>query len=321
MLIGLGCVNLGSASAGGTRADERLVRAAVDRGITLFDTADAYGSGNSERVLGRALAPVRASVEIATKAGYRFRSRSPAEQALRRVVRRVRPASTGPGPAALGGPAYSNQDFSPAYIRQALESSLRRLGTDHVDVFQLHGPHEVLPDLVPVLQSLVAAGKTRRIGIGAEHVEDAAAWLSIEGIDVVQVPFGVLDPEAAQDVLPLARQRGVEIWARGVLGGGLLAAATRGEPVATDEPKGPAILALRQLAEETGIGVVGLAVGFVRAHQDVSAVLLGTSSPEHLERNLGLMAAPPLSGDVVERLRPLVAKGRRGPRPRWMTPR
>jgi aryl-alcohol dehydrogenase-like predicted oxidoreductase len=309
MLIGLGCVNLGSASAGGRRADERLVRAAVDRGITRFDTADAYGSGNSEGVLGRALAPVRSSVEIATKAGYRFRSRSPVEQALRRVVRRVRPATPGPGPAALGGPAYSNQDFSPAYIRQALESSLRRLGTDHVDVFQLHGPHEVLPDLVPVLQSLVAAGKTRRIGIGAEHVEDAAAWLSVDGIDVVQVPFGVLDPEAAHDVLPLARQRGVEVWARGVLGGGLLAAATRGEPAATDEPKGPAILALRRLAEETGVGVVALAVGFVRAHQDVSTVLLGTSSLEHLERNLELMAAPPLSDDVVERLRTLVRTG------------
>ena len=167
----------------------------------------------------------------------------------------------------------------------------------------------MLTDLVPVLQSLVAAGKTRRIGIGAERVEDAAAWLPIEGIDVVQVPFGVLDQDAAQDVLPLARVRGVEVWARGVLGGGLLAAAARGEPVAADDPKGPAILALRRLADETGVGVLGLAVGFVHAHPDVSVVLLGTSSLDHLERNLGLMTALPLSDDVLERLRPLLRKG------------
>lgn len=309
MRIGLGCVNLGSASGGGTRADVRLIRDAIDRGITLFDTADAYGSGSSERVLGRAIAPRRAAVEIATKAGYRFRSRSPGEQALRRIVRRVRPVRSAAHPAALGGAAYSSQDFSPAHIRHALESSLRRLGTDHVDVFQLHGPREVLPDLVPSLQSLVAAGKTRRIGIGAERVEDAAAWLSVDGIDVVQVPFGVLDQQAARDVFPLARQRGVEIWARGVLGGGLLAAPARGEPVAIDDPKGPAILALRRLADETGIGIVELAVGFVRAHPDVSAVLLGTSSPDHLGRNLELMVAPLLCGDVIERLRSLFHEG------------
>jgi aryl-alcohol dehydrogenase-like predicted oxidoreductase len=76
-----------------------------------------------------------------------------------------------------------------------------------------------------------------------------------------------------------------------------------------DDPKGPAILALRRLADETGIGILGLAVGFVRAHPDISVVLLGTSSTDHLERNLDLMAAPPLSGDVIERLRQLVRKG------------
>ena len=87
MTLGFGCVNLGSASSGrSTRDDVRLVREAVDLGVRRFDTADVYGSGASERTLGRALATRRDEVFVATKGGYVFRERTGAEQAARRIV-------------------------------------------------------------------------------------------------------------------------------------------------------------------------------------------------------------------------------------------
>ena len=108
MRIGFGCVNLGSAARGHSpRADVRLVQEAVDRGIDLFDTADVYGSGASERILGRGLGPRRDGVTIATKGGYRFRPRSAAEQTARRMAMKaqkaIRRGGGGHGGGGTGG--------------------------------------------------------------------------------------------------------------------------------------------------------------------------------------------------------------------------
>lgn len=309
MQLGFGCARLGSASSGARHRDAtRLVRDAVEQGVTVFDTADAYGAGASERLLGNALRGVRSQVTIATKGGYVFRPRTRAEQRIRRAVRAVaarRPMSGTPAPS---GSAYGPQDFSPANLRRRLHDSLRRLRTDHVDLYQLHGPHELLPELLEALSDLVADGKVLRLGVGAESVSDAARWADVPGLDALQLPFGVLDPEAADDVFPAARARSVEIWARGVLGGGLLAAFDRDDPTMAGEPKRHQIAALRDLAAESGLDPYQLAVGFVRAHRDVSTVLLGIGSRGHLERNLELMRQPALDEDLVARIRRLGAQ-------------
>jgi aryl-alcohol dehydrogenase-like predicted oxidoreductase len=312
--IGFGCVGLGSASGPSGRSAVRLVHAALDAGVTVFDTADAYGSGASERTLGRALAGRRDQVEIATKGGYRFQERSPLEQRARRLVapaaRRVRAArdTGGGGIGGIGG-GYRSQDFSPAHLRAALEGSLRRLGTDHVDVYQLHGPRERRDDLVPLLRGFVDAGLVRRIGIGAEELGVAVDWIcgphpGAIAPDVVQVPFGPLDPGAAEALLPQARRGGVEVWARGVFGGGLLAAARSGATLhATDRAR---VDALRSVAREVDLDLFGLAVGFVRSFPEVDVMMLGMSTPPHLERNLELVrSVPPLPPDVVDRVREL----------------
>jgi aryl-alcohol dehydrogenase-like predicted oxidoreductase len=317
MRLGFGCVNLGSASSGRSwRDDVRLVELAVDEGVTLFDTADVYGSGASERILGHALRRRRADVVIATKAGYRFRPRTLAEQSARRTavkvigaVRRARAGDNGPALGASGG-SYADQDFTPATLRAAVDGSLQRLRTDHVDVLQLHGPKQVLPDLFQQLDDLVAAGKVRRFGVGAESVDAAQEWIGVRGAAVVQLPFGVLDPEAAQTALPDAARRSTEVWARGVLGGGLLAAAVRDPGAVAGDPKGPLIVRLRELAAGAGIDLFRLATGYVREFVDVSAMLIGIGSPVHLKRNLELLAAPPLDAELIAALDAVLAEHR-----------
>ena len=310
MQIGFGCVNLGSGSrAGSIRSQVRLVHEALDLGVRVFDTANVYGGGASERVLGRALAGRRAGVVVATKAGYRFREVAPAERIVRTAARPLlaarrrlmfgRPAAAVP---ATGG-SYQQQDFSPDAIRAALDASLRRLGTDHVDVLQLHGPHEHQPDLLAELSDLVRGGKVGRLGVGAETVAAADEWLGTTGLENVQLPYGVLDPGAAS-VIARAAQQGAVVWVRGVLGGGLLRDAEAGR----DNPKWPVIDGLRRVATAAGLDLQALALGYVRCEApSVDAVLLGMSSPDHLRRNVGLFGAPPLDADTLAAVRTVLA--------------
>lgn len=321
MQTGCGCVKLGSATAPASWSDHvGLVRGAVDAGITLFDTADAYSSGISERLLGVALRGRRDDVTIATKVGYVFRPRTRVEQQARRAATRIRPllrnpfggsaesnssgrAGQGAADSVGGGQAsggYQQQDFSPEHIRRSLVASLDRLGTDYIDVYQLHGPPRLLDGALGALVEARDAGLVRSIGVGAESIESAAAWSACPEIDVVQLPFGVLDPEAAailgDDRAAMPNRR---FWVRGVLGGGILAAAMR-DPAEIDEhPKRRLVLDLIDIADGAGMRLDELAVRWVRSHDDVDAMLVGISSPEHIRRTVALSELAPLPADVI----------------------
>ena len=315
MRIGFGCVNLGSVSGGRSMGDDvRLLEEAIDSGVEVLDTADAYAKGASERIVGRAIRTRRDRVEVATKGGYRFRERSQAEIVGRRLVKsardRVRPAAPVSVDAAET-PAetrYATQDFSPGALRAALHASLQRLHTDHVDVYQLHGPPHRLPDLIGELADLVTAGKVRRFGVGAESIAAAAEWSDVAGIDVVQLPVGVLDAYAVETAIEIGA-RGREVWARGVFAGGVLAAAERDPTLVQRDPKGPLISGLREVADRHDLSIFALALGFVRSIPGISTVLLGMSTPEHLRRNLELFAAPELPPDVLAEVWALLTPG------------
>jgi len=297
--VALGCVDLGSGSGRRAADDIRLVQAAIDLGVTVFDTADVYGSGASEDVLGRAVRARRDEVLVATKGGFSFRARRPVEQWARRRAKkgldRARSRRGAGGIAPAGAGSYQSQDFSPTHMRDAVHASLRRLRTDRIDVYQLHGPETVMPDLIDQLADLVTVGDVVRFGVGAGSVAAADSWAAVEGISVVQVPFGVLDPEAASTTLPLARRLGLEVWARGVLGGGVLGAFARDPEALADHPKRPLVEALAALARDGGVDLFQLAIGYLHANaDDLSTVVVGTSSVEHLQQNITAMAAPPL---------------------------
>ncbi len=222
--LGLGCVSLGNKG----RAGVRLVHGALDLGVRFFDTADSYGSGQSERVLGRALQRRRHEAFIATKAGYVFRDRSTLARATRNVVRPCfraarRWARPVQGWSDSKGTAYSQQDFSPTYLRSALEGSLRRLRTDFVDLFQLHGPHAMHDDVCALMLDLRSEGKILGFGIGFEKFDSAPDWLASGALSSIQLPFGVLDPEAGDHVIPRAASLGTSVIVRGVFAGGFVA--------------------------------------------------------------------------------------------------
>ena len=307
MRLGLGCVSMGSVARRRVGDDIRLVRAAIDLGVTVFDTADVYGGGASEHVLGRAVRGRRDEVVIATKGGFVFRERPAAEQSVRRHAKAVvTSAREGGGRPPVRSPSgsYAQQDFSPQHLRNAVQASLRRLRTDRIDVYQLHSPPDVMPDLLEQLSDLVAVGDVARFGVGADSVAAADAWMNVPGISVVQLPFGIVEPQAASTTFALAREHGTDLWAHAVLGGGLLRLADRDPAAMAIHPKSDQVDALRRIAADAGLDQYQLAFGFVRAHaSDVSTVLVGSTSLAHLRRDAELLARPSLDEDVLRAVR------------------
>ena len=308
--LGLGCARLGSGGAGaGWRKSVDLVHAAVDLGVHYFDTADAYGAGASERILGRALRGRRERVVIATKGGYLFTERSLVHQFARAtagmVIRRVRAGASRGARRDSSTSAYAVQDFSPAYLTGALEASLRRLGTEHVDVYQLHAPRGADLDAVDEwADRMVVAGKIGCLGIGAENLEQARQWLACAAVRSVQVPYGLLGTDAGADVIPAAHASGRTVVVRGVLGAGLLVHPELA--VGDNAPKRPLIDALRSTAVTAGISITDLAVGFVASRPDVDVVLVGSTSRAHLAELVSAHDAPGLDRQVLVSIDELV---------------
>jgi aryl-alcohol dehydrogenase-like predicted oxidoreductase len=303
--FGLGCVNLGRHGRNGIR----VVHQALDLGISFFDTADAYGNGESERILGRGLRRRRHEAFIATKAGYTFRERSllasaarPLLEPARGWVRSVRPEAHSPRPEShRARVSYGEQNFSPKYLRGALEASMRRLGTDFVDLYQLHGPREVHDDVVALMTDLRSEGKVGGCGVGLESLRHAMDWIKTGLLTGIQVPFGLLDPEAGKQVIPRAATEGLSVIVRGVFAGGFVARPS-GDDVGRLRPGQPERLAaLREMASSAKVSTMQLAVWFATAQPGVSTVLVGTSSVAHLEELARCFDTTP-SPHVLQRL-------------------
>jgi aryl-alcohol dehydrogenase-like predicted oxidoreductase len=223
---GFGCARIGGIFQRDSAGFVDLLTAARDAGITFYDTADMYSQGESEALIGRAFRRQRDKIVIATKAGYclpaqrRFIARiKPFVRPLIRLLKLKRTHL----PAAVRGALA--QDFSPGYLTRALEDSLKRLKTDHVDLLQLHSPPaEIVErgDWVDALERLKRAGKIRYYGVACDTVDAALAALRYPGVSSLQVAVNLLERRAAEAVLPRAREQGVAIIARETLANGLL---------------------------------------------------------------------------------------------------
>lgn len=307
--LGMGCARLGEAISGGSWQDRvLLVRRAVERGVRYFDTADAYGNGASERLLGQALRGRRSEVEIATKGGYLFRQRSVVESRarvhlgpmLRRLGTQVVTATT------HHAASYSSQDFSADYLRKALDASLKRLRTDYVDVYQLHAPRAVsVETLVDLADELVAAGKIRKFGIAIEDMDEASPWIDSRQLQVIQLPFGVLQSDARDDLLPAAAEKGKLVVARSILGGGVLRPGpvdVGGRPTDGRYVRSQ----LEQLARDADTSVAQLAMWYVRARDDVGIALVGMRLSPHLDEAVRAFGSAMPDGEVLARLDTIV---------------
>jgi aryl-alcohol dehydrogenase-like predicted oxidoreductase len=255
-----------------------LLRRAYELGIRHFDTASCYGQGDSERLLGAALAPLRAEVYIASKAGQRLSTVQqlllPFKQPLRRWVRQ---RSGLRGAVAQRRARGLPKCFEPGYIERSLDASLERLRTDHLDLFYLHSPPpEALREPEPLLRVVErarAAGKLVRFGVSCDEPATAEAALALPGVEVLQLEH---DGSArCTAILERAAALGIAIYLRG---------AAR----AAD-----AVQALRAQLALPG----------------VAGVLMGTLQLAHLEQNVHAFAcatvplSPAADGDTGRRAR------------------
>ena len=221
--LGLGCSQIGSLGHGASAADwRRLLAHALDLGVTVFDTADIYGQGDSEREIGRLLAGRRDAGVVVTKVGKGF---SPVMGALRPFKPMLKPilrlAGAGAGAAVRARrEGVMRSDFSPAHIVAALEASLRRLRFDHVDVLLLHGPAAAVyrdPAVVETLAGLARSGKARRVGASCEDLEDLRAALAMPGLGALQLSLELLDAAEAAGLAPAIGEGGRLVFLREVV--------------------------------------------------------------------------------------------------------
>ncbi len=230
-MIGVGCSRIGGMfSATSSRGDQiDLLRRAHDAGINLFDTSDWYSQGQSEVLVGKALRSYRADVVLATKGGYlqstQARMLARLKPVAAPVVRALGVKRAEGGGGGGGGGAPLPQDFRPEYLARAVEGSLRRLGTDYIDIYQLHSPPTAVIDageFVPTLDRLKAQGKIRHYGIAADTATDAEHVGRHPSITSLQLPFSVIDQAAMATVLPAAARSGFGVISRSCFAAGLL---------------------------------------------------------------------------------------------------
>ncbi|TYL55436.1 aldo/keto reductase [Nocardioides sp. BGMRC 2183] len=295
--VGLGCNVLGrkGAASESQEGSDRLVGAAIDAGITLFDCADTYGAtpGLAEERLGRALGSRRDEVVVATKFGMDMRG------------------ANGPDFGARG---------SRRYIRTAVEASLRRLGTDHIDLYQFHTPDPATPieETIAALDELVTAGKVRYLGHSNQagwqiaQAEYVARELGAERFVSSQNHYNLLDRRAELEVLPAGRAFGLGVLPYFPLANGLLTGkyASGKAPEGTrlsvtrqhllEEAVSPRMQAYGRFAEERGIDGVAVAIGWLLAQDPVASVIAGATRPEQIEANAAATSWTPTPADLAE---------------------
>ncbi|MER7904873.1 aldo/keto reductase [Streptomyces sp. NPDC052071] len=276
----------------------RIIHKALDVGINFVDTADVYSRGESEEIVGKALKGRRDEVVLATKAHLPM----------------------GDDPNQRGN--------SRRWLVRALEDSLRRLGTDHVDLFQVHrpSPDTDVEETLSALTDLVRAGKVRSIGASTFPASDIveAQWVSerrgLERFRTEQPPYSILNRGIEREVLPACERYGMGALVWSPLAGGLLTGRYRkgltpdthraayGFKHLSDERRLDAVEALIPVAEDAGMPLTHLATAFAIAHPGVTSAIIGPRTMNHLD-DLLAGAETELDDETLDRIDAIVPPG------------
>ena len=276
--IGLGTWAIGGWMWGGADDDRavRTIHEAIDRGITLVDTAPAYGQGHAEAVVGRALADGsrRDRVVLATKCALKWDH--------------------------VGADASVSRDASARRIRQEVEDSLSRLKTDAIDIYQVHWPDPATPmeETARTMAALLQEGKIRAVGVSNFTPEQAAQFREHAPLHVVQPPYNLFEREIERDILPYARDHGIATLTYGAICRGLLSGRMTEDTSFPDgdlrqvDPKfrqprfGEYVRAVHRLddlaRERFGRRVIHLALRWLLDQKGVSVALWGARRPDQL---------------------------------------
>jgi aryl-alcohol dehydrogenase-like predicted oxidoreductase len=309
--MGFGGARIGGllAQDGGRATSLKTLEAACDAGINFFDTADMYSQGESEILVGKAFRNKRDRVFIATKGGYSLPRQKRLIQFIKpfaKPIVRALGLRRSAVPASLSGTV--SQDFSPGYLREAVEASLRRLQSDHIDLYQLHSPPREeltgsrLQDALGLLGRLKTEGKIREYGIALDSVYDAVHCLDMEGLASLQMPFGLMDLQALDGVFDKVSERQLGIIARGCFGGGALKQSLTEAELRASEPQWERALQIKRLAEQMQRSALEAALQFALSIERISVTILGMRTPEHVATNLQYYAAKPLSNEEKREL-------------------
>jgi len=277
-----------------------MLHEAIDGGINFFDTSDLYSHGQSEILVGKAIKGRRADVVVATKGGYVVPAQS---RLVGRIKPLVRPLIQATGlrrpPSSSGAPrGAAAQDFSPDYVVAAVEGSLRRLGTDYIDIYQLHSPPRSVVaagDFVPSLQRLKDQGKIRHFGVAVDAATDAEPFTAHPGLTAIELPFSVIDQRAAGGLLAEAVARGVGVISRSCFAAGLLVGDQTADELREATPDWQAVSAFRVTASEIGRSGKELALQFNLGTAGIAVTLVGMRTPAQLTEILRCAGAPALS--------------------------
>jgi len=286
---------------------ERLVSICIEAGVNLFDTADVYSNGRSEEILGAALGSRRQDVLVATKLN----------------------SPLAPGPNQLG--------LSRKYMIAACEASLRRLGTDYIDVYQSHSFDSLTPleETMRAFEDLIRAGKVRYIGCsnhGGWQLMKALATsdrLQLERYVCQQIYYSALDRDAEWDLVPLGLDQGVGIMVYGPLASGLLSGKFRPDAPTPEGARASSLKVpqdrdrerlykivnlLEDIAKARGVAITQVAINYVRQKPGVSTVLIGARNEAQLKANLAADGWS-LSAEEMNRIDEVTAQ--RLPYPYW----
>ncbi len=282
----------------------RIIHRALDAGINFVDTADVYSAGESEEIVGKALAQIkREKIVLATKVH----------------------GAMGRDPNAQGN--------SRRWIIAECENSLRRLGTDYIDLYQIHrpSPDTDIDETLGALTDLVRSGKVRYIGSSTFPADDIveAQWVAErrvrERFVTEQPPYSILVRGIEADVLPRCQQFGMGVLSWSPLAGGWLSGAFgQGKDntsrrsvmlphhydmtVPGNTEKLDAVISLQELADKAGLTLIELALGFVLEHPAVTCPIIGPRTMEHLESQLPALEVR-LDRDILDRIDEIVPPG------------
>lgn len=256
-------------------AGKATVQKALELGINFFDTAQAYGFGLAEKMLGEALQPylkgLREDIVLATKGGLRMEG----DKLLR--------------------------DASAGWLRQGVEQSLRNLGVDYIDLYQVHWPDPSTPfaETASALDQLVQEGKIRYVGVSNYHVEQMKAFEKTRKLDALQPAYSLFRRDIEQDILPYIQEQGIGVLVYGPLAHGLLAGTfTPQTTFTTDDWRSKSeifygetfqrnlavVEQLKRLAEREGMSVAQLAIAWVLAQPAIDVAIVGAHTPGQLEQ-------------------------------------
>ncbi|WP_077621658.1 aldo/keto reductase [Sediminibacillus massiliensis] len=278
--LGLGCMSLGTEE----KKAEYIIDQSLDAGINYLDTADLYDFGENESIVGKAIKGKREQIVLATKAGNHWSRET--------------------------GDWY--WDPSKKYIKEAAKDSLKRLGTDYIDLYQLHGGtiEDPIDETIEAFEELKEEGLIRHYGISSIRPNVIREYVKRSNIVSVMMQYSLLDRRPEEEMLDFLYENQISVFARGPVAKGILSKHAE-QKVEQKGNEGYLTYSFEELEEiirslkglpESSRGLTALALQYVLYHPAMAAAVFGASSVEQLQENLSSQKAEPLDKQLFEQL-------------------